>query len=270
MAVVEITNPDEAKQAALSTAVETPNWLTPEQIKESQDKSFAQNAAPPLITVVQSNAKRELLEKFEPGSVIAMPAGIEIARKNQEFDFVPLTSWSLYNGWTPRNRAAGIPPFVEVSRDPLGLAARKARSFVKEHNAEYNCSVQWRETICFAVFILNSVFKSPAVMMFGSTSFKAGSALALNVSSRQATCPHYAQIWRAVSGIKSEGQFSWYGLTCGAPADGPSVLQDAVLGMQLKAFAEDLKEKMQTDLATAHMQDIDDNEPVQQTGPDQF
>lgn len=253
---------------ALTPVMETPNWLTPEEVAKSRDSSFATNAAPPVITIVQGNAKREIAEKFDQGSVIAMPLEVEIAVKGQPFDFIPLTMWSLYTGWTPRQRAAGVPPFVATSRDPTSIEARKARAFVKEPSTEYNCEVQWRETLCFAVYLLNSEVKTPCIMMFGSTGFKAGQTLALWVMSKEKFVPPYAQIYSGSTELKSNNQGTWYTLGVSPPEGRPSVLQDANLGAELRELSKSLRERMQTDFA-AHLRDADSGQQAE-SGQDQF
>lgn len=243
--------------------VDKPTWLTAADDAAANDTSFRDNAGSPVIKIVQGNASPEIAKKFTQGQVIISPLDILVAERDSLFEFAPLTAFKAYNGWYPRQRPAGCPPFKEVSLDPKSQCAAKARAFYSTVDQDpgpgTGLEVKYRETMCFVVYPLNIPdVDMPCVMMFGSTNFKNGQNLAGYIESqRKRGVPPYAQIWYGKTEMKSGNGNTWYVMPVEQPKGKPTCIQDKALGEKLRDLAGDAREQVMARFAATQAADAD-------------
>ncbi len=227
-----------------------PAFMAREQGARGEGKEgLKQYFVPPRLKIVQSQARKELRDRFPIGTIVAMPAGVVVANSYQSFLFTPFFQFTEFVTFNPI--AEGVDTIRDRSTDPSSEIAKKARNTKTRREAcpdqilkdPSKNIMRHTEVINYLSVIWNvpELHMMPVLIPFMSGGFKDGKMVSTLIEFRANDPDIYACVLQGVlSDRKGDGN-DYFGINIENPRDGGWYVQSNEEYLALQAMHRKFK-----------------------------
>jgi len=241
-----------AKSKSKEVSKVQPDLTLPEHLRDKPVEGVDQLKEvirPPMLKIVQKQARDELLERFNKGDAIVTPAEALVASHNngepESFLFVPLFFYREWCTWTPIELRGQVPAILERTSDPTSeLAAKSAVPDQRIEEIEHDgrkIKVRHVEHINYIVVLKDHELAfEPIIMGFSKGEYVTGTRFASMIKMRKASIYDCVFEARVSPEPRTNEKGSWFGFEIFNPVSG-SPWSTVEEHEQLKGLYDDVK-----------------------------
>lgn len=245
-----------AKKADSLTKHVQPELNLPAYMKDAKPEGLEHvkdYITPPRLKIIQKQADDELLERFNTGDVVIMPAQALVAQYDKEnpdkFHFVPLFFYPEWCTWSPYEMRGKLPMILERTLDPKSELARKAKApKLRQESMQYEGQDIMARHVEHLNFII-SLYGHPLGVDNMILSFQKGdhgAGIRFNSLIKMRDASIYGAVYEAVVSKRPGAKGEWMGINISNPTvEGvsPWVTEEeyAILKTKHKELAESYK-----------------------------
>lgn len=223
-----------AEETSLANANPTDVSLRPSFMQEDVGvglDTLKEFVKPPMIKVVQKQAKEPLSTMFDPGDVILSPVNVEVSgmiadasgnptKDGVPFHVIPLLFFVNYISWNPIEMRGQLDAVRKQTLDPKDIIAVKARDpelRVEKCPENPKYSIKHCEHLNFLVMFFDGPHAGEmAVMSFARAEHKSGRNWATLIKMGKA--PIFGRVYAAQTHFRTNAQGEWFGIDISNPS----------------------------------------------------